>query len=76
MLFRSVYDDDKELKNVGEREGIRIKGIPMKRDISLLNDLTSLYFLYKFFKKEKPSIIHLNTPKGSLLSMPCFEEFE
>ena len=65
----AVSDDDKELKNVGEREGIRIKGIPMKRDISLLNDLTSLYFLYKFFKKEKPSIIHSNTPKGSLLSM-------
>ena len=65
----AVSDDDKELKNVGEREGIRVKGIPMKRDISLLNDLISLYFLYKFFKKEKPDIVHANTPKGSLLSM-------
>ena len=64
-----VSNDDTELNNVRIREGIRTKGIPMKRDISLINDLKSLYHLYRFFRKEKPSIIHSNTPKASLLAM-------
>jgi glycosyltransferase involved in cell wall biosynthesis len=41
----------------------------MHRHISLKQDLTSLWRLYRYFKKEKPDIIHSITPKAGLLSM-------
>ncbi|MBQ6185626.1 MAG: glycosyltransferase family 4 protein [Bacteroidales bacterium] len=57
------------LKAVGEREGVRVIDVPMHREISLLSDFRSLFRLMKVFRKEKPDIVHANTPKGSLLSM-------
>ena len=57
------------LKGVGEREGIRVIDVPMKRDISLRSDIKCLCRLVRIFRKEKPYIVHSNTPKGSLLSM-------
>jgi glycosyltransferase involved in cell wall biosynthesis len=41
--------------------------IPIVRPISLINDLKALFFFIKLFKKEKFNIIHLHTPKASLL---------
>ena len=57
------------LNAVSEREGIRVMNVPMHREISLWNDLKSLCALYRLFCREKPFIVHANTPKGSLLSM-------
>lgn len=57
------------LAMVGEREGIRTIEVPMHRDISLLSDMKCLWLLYRLFRKEKPDIVHANTPKGSMLSM-------
>lgn len=57
------------LKDVEKQEGIQTYCIDMKRDISLIRDLNSLWKLYKYFKREKPDIVHANTPKASLLSM-------
>jgi glycosyltransferase involved in cell wall biosynthesis len=58
-----------ELELVGMREGVRTIEVSMKREISLAHDLISLYKLIKVFHKERPTIVHANTPKGSLLSM-------
>lgn len=57
------------LKEVEKQEGIQTYCINIKRDISLLTDLKSLWKLYKYLKKEKPYVVHANTPKASLLSM-------
>lgn len=57
------------LAMVGEREGIRTIEIPMHREISLFSDMKCLWLLYRLFRKEKPDIVHANTPKGSMLSM-------
>ena len=57
------------LEKVSEREGIRVIEVPMERSISLKQDWKCLWQLVKVFKKEKPYIVHTNTPKGSLLSM-------
>lgn len=57
------------LASVGNREGIRVIDVPMRREISLWKDLVCLFTLIRLFRKEKPFIIHSNTPKGSLLSM-------
>lgn len=54
---------------VGEREGIRTIEVPMHREISLFSDIKCLWLLYRLFRKEKPDIVHANTPKGSMLSM-------
>ena len=57
------------LMNVAEREGVRVIEVPMHREISLWADLKSLWNLCKIFKRERPFIVHANTPKGSLLAM-------
>lgn len=57
------------LEVVSQREGIRTTEIIIKREISPWHDLCSLYRLIRLFKKEKPAIVHANTPKASLLAM-------
>lgn len=64
-----VASGEEELKKIAIREGIRTVHIPMEREISLFRDLKSLYLLIKLIHREKPFIVHSNTPKGSLLSM-------
>ena len=57
------------LHKVEKREGIRVIELAMRREISVMRDLLCLWHMYRIFKKEKPYIVHTNTPKGSLLSM-------
>ena len=59
----------KDLDEVAEREGVRTHAIGMERQIAPLKDLLSLLRLYRYFRKEKPDIIHSLTPKAGLLSM-------
>lgn len=45
--------------------GIQIYRLPeMKRDISLINEIKNFFALYKILKKEKPDVLHLNSPKA------------
>lgn len=64
-----VSSDGPELKTVLEREGCRHHIIPMTRRMTPFSDLKCLWLLYKFFKKEKPDIVHSHTPKAGLLAM-------
>ncbi len=66
---RLVSSCGDELEKVGEDRELKVHCIPMKRNISLLNDFVGLFRFIKLFRKEKPYIVHGNTPKGSLLSM-------
>ena len=65
----AVANDSGILKEVAEREGVRTIGAPMHREISIAADCRSLVALYKLFRRERPYIVHSNTPKASLLSM-------
>jgi glycosyltransferase involved in cell wall biosynthesis len=58
-----------ERKEVMEKEGCRHQVIPMTRKVTPLSDLRSLWLLYRFFKKERPDIVHSHTPKAGLLAM-------
>lgn len=58
-----------ELKERGETEKIRVHELSMKREISLFNDLKSLFAFLIYFHAMKPDAVHGNTPKGALLSM-------
>ncbi len=65
----AVSGDDQHLQNVRVREKVRTYGICMQRQISPLQDIRSLFRLYRFFMREKPLIVHSITPKAGLLSM-------
>lgn len=51
-------------------KGMKINYInaPIKREISVKNDLNALWKLYKIFKKEKFDSVHSITPKAGLLT--------
>ena len=57
------------LHQVEQREGVRVIELAMRRDISLLRDISCLWHMIRIMKREKPFIVHANTPKGSLLAM-------
>lgn len=52
-----------------KNEGCEHLIIDIEREISLLKDLKTLLKIYKIFKKVKPDIVNLGTPKVSLLGM-------
>ena len=58
-----------ELKEIATRENVNHKGIKMNREIALFNDIKSLICLIIFFVKERPTVVHCNTPKASLLGL-------
>lgn len=64
-----VSSDGTELQKVIQREGCRHHIIPMTRRMTPLADVRCLWLLYRFFKKEKPDIVHSHTPKAGLLAM-------
>lgn len=64
-----VSNPDDLLEFIGKREGVKVHGIKMVRNIAPLKDIISLYGLIRLFIKVKPHIVHGNTPKGGLLSM-------
>jgi len=65
----SSKGNNNQLNFLKEQEGIRVESVEMSRNIDPLNDLISIYRLYKLFKREKPYIVHSITPKAGLLSM-------
>lgn len=65
----AISSPGEDLFEVETRENVNIKGIEIKRKISIINDITALYKLYVYFRKEKPLIVHSITPKAGLLSM-------
>lgn len=64
-----VSSDGPELAAVKENEGCRHHIIPMTRRMTPFGDLRCLWLLYRFFKKERPDIVHSHTPKAGLLAM-------
>ena len=57
------------LEDVRKNEGVRTQGIKMTRSITPFRDLIATYKLYRFFKEEKPYIVHTHTPKAGTLGM-------
>lgn len=57
------------MDQVRKTEGVRCIDVPMRREIAPAQDLMSLWSMIKLFRRERPEIVHANTPKGSLLAM-------
>ncbi|WP_298757683.1 glycosyltransferase family 4 protein [uncultured Psychroserpens sp.] len=64
-----VSGDGGALAEVRQNEGIKTHVVEMTRTITPLKDLKATYQLYKFFKSEKPFIVHTHTPKAGTLGM-------
>ncbi len=65
----AVSTPDDELREMAQREGIRVIGVPMRRPIAPLRDIVSLWCLIRVFRRERPTMVHSITPKAGLLSM-------
>ncbi len=58
-----------DLEEVHKNEGIRVEAIEMTRQITPVQDLISLWKLYRWLKNEKPQIVHTHTPKAGIIGM-------
>lgn len=65
----AISSKPEELQQIGEREGVRTHCIPMARPIALIRDIVCLFKFIFFFLKERPYVVHGNTPKASMLAM-------
>ena len=64
-------------KNFLERKGFKVNLIPMQRgSINIFKELKTFLYIWKFFKREKPDIVHLVTIKpylyGGIISRLTF----
>lgn len=65
----AISADQNELARVGRELGIKTHAIDMTRKITPLQDLKSLWVMYRYLKNEKPEIVHTHTPKAGLIGM-------
>jgi glycosyltransferase involved in cell wall biosynthesis len=55
------------LDKLAARDPVQVHAVPITRRITPLQDLVSLVRLYRLFRRLRPEIVHLSTPKASLL---------
>jgi len=56
-----------QLQHLAEKTGVQYAAIPMSREVAPLNDLRSLWRLYQFMRRTRPTITDVGTPKAGLL---------
>ena len=75
QYFAQFYDvtlissDQERLERLGKAQGVATHAIPLTRTISPFHDLRCLYQMVRFFKREKPDIVHTHTPKAGIIGM-------
>ncbi len=65
----AVSAEPERLKKYGEDNNVRTFWVEMTRAITPIQDCKALIKLYRFFKKEKPLIVHTHTPKAGVVGM-------
>lgn len=65
----ALSNPDKDLEELGEREGVRTIGVKMERRVSPFKDFVSLIMITRVLMREKPDMVHSMTPKAGLLCM-------
>lgn len=64
-----ISSDERGLAKVVNLQNVKGYHVEMTRTITPFLDLKAVWKLYKYFKKEKPFIIHTHTPKAGTLGM-------
>ncbi|MEB0203939.1 glycosyltransferase family 4 protein [Pseudomonas sp. CCC3.1] len=57
------------VETLSAKEGVPFHIVPMKRGISPLSDLLSIFNMCRLLLKLKPTVVHSYTPKAGLVSM-------
>lgn len=65
----AVSSPGKDLDELAHREGVRAEAVTMERHISLINDLKSLWHMWRLMRRERPDMVHSMTPKAGLICM-------
>ena len=65
----AVSSDDHRLQQFGKEQDVDTFHVDLTRKITPIKDLKAVVKLYKFLKKEKPSIVHTHTPKAGIVGM-------
>lgn len=64
-----ISADGKEVPQLIQQEHCRHIIVPMTRSITPFRDMICIVKLIRIFKKERPDIVHTETPKAGLLGM-------
>lgn len=67
-LFLACSHSD-ELEEEANIQGFSYLEVPILREISVLQDIKSVFSLYKYIKNNNIDIVNGHTPKGALLAM-------
>ena len=62
-----IAPDDPKTRSFCNEEGCILLPVKIERDISLLQDFKSLWIIFNHFRKIKPDIVNVGTPKMGLL---------
>lgn len=65
----AISSDAPNLERAGKIQGVAVYCVEMTRKITPLQDLKAVWQLYKYFRKEKPFIVHTHTPKAGTVGM-------
>ena len=65
----AISSDKVNLERVGKLQEVPTFHVEMTRKITPLQDLKAVWQLYRYFKKEKPLIVHTHTPKAGTVGM-------
>ena len=66
--LKIICSPSEHYSEIEKFEGIKVSPLSISREINPLNDLISLIKLWILFVKEKPIIVHSQTPKASIIS--------
>jgi len=62
-----VSSPGERLDQLAQKAAVQPAVIPMSRDVATLSDLRSLWRLYQFMRRTRPTITHVGSPKAGLL---------
>ncbi|PZD76617.1 glycosyltransferase family 4 protein [Mesonia sp. K7] len=65
----AIAADAPRLDKFGKENKVAVFPLEMTRQITPLKDLKALLKLYRYLKKEKPTVVHTHTPKAGILGM-------
>ncbi|WP_311195913.1 glycosyltransferase [Antarcticibacterium sp. 1MA-6-2] len=65
----AVSAEKERLEKYGRDNHVKTFCVDLTRAITPLKDLKAVFSLYKFFRKERPTIVHTHTPKAGIVGM-------